>query len=134
MPQLDTATFFTQVFWTIFLFLSFYVLALRYVLPNISQSLKTRKKKMESGSEGLTNFQEEELKVAKNYDQILARSLNESRELISQAVQSSSDWMEATTRKTNESELLNVNQQYIKTIGEISGQKYLIQNCIHKNS
>lgn len=134
MPQLDTATFFTQVFWTIFLFLSFYVLALRYVLPNISQSLKTRKKKMESGSEGLTNFQEEELKVAKNYDQILARSLNESRELISQAVQSSSDWMEATTRKTNESDLLNVNQQYIKTIGEISGQKYLIQNCIHKNS
>ena len=132
MPQLDTAALFTQVFWVIFLFLGFYLMALKHVIPNISESLKTRKKKIESSSEGLTNFQEEEAMVTKHYDEILAKSLNESRELLTKTVQSSSDWLDATTRKTNESMLLDMNKEYIKTIGEISGQKYLIKNCIQK--
>lgn len=133
MPQLDTATFFTQVFWVIFLFLGFYLMALKYVIPNISQSLKTRKKKIESGSQGVANFQEEETRVSRNYDEVLAKSLNESRELLTKTVQSSSEWLENTTRQTNESMLLDVNKEYIKTIGEISGQKYLIKNCIQKD-
>lgn len=134
MPQLDTATFFTQTFWIIFLFLTFYVMALKYVIPNISQSLKARKKKIDSSSEGVSHFQEEEIKVADDYDQVVAQALNESRELMSQTIHSSSNWLQETSRKTNEGDLLAANQEYIKTIGEMSGQKFLIQNCIHRQN
>lgn len=44
MPQFDKITFFNQIFWLLFSFLSFYFLFLRLFLPKISTVLKIRTK------------------------------------------------------------------------------------------
>lgn len=46
MPQFDTMTFFNQVFWLIFIVFSFYVVIVRYMLPILAFSLKSRSKNL----------------------------------------------------------------------------------------
>nr|YP_009327131.1 ATPase subunit 8 [Pleurocladia lacustris]ANS57842.1 ATPase subunit 8 [Pleurocladia lacustris]ANS57884.1 ATPase subunit 8 [Pleurocladia lacustris] len=44
MPQFDTMTFFNQVFWLISIIFTFYVIIVRYMLPSLAFSLKSRSK------------------------------------------------------------------------------------------
>lgn len=46
MPQFDTITFFNQVFWLITIVFSFYIIVVRYVLPVLAFSLKSRSKNL----------------------------------------------------------------------------------------
>lgn len=132
MPQLDKITFLSQVFWLIVGFISFYLITLRFILPTIAEILKVRQKKIEYNSTQLTSFKEEESFVTEQYETVLRNSLVESQKLLTEAVQSSLLWLETSMKKTNESTLLDMNKEYIKAVGEISGQKYLVQSCIHE--
>ena len=44
MPQLDTATLFSQYLWMLILFTLFYSVINKIILPQISKLLKVRKK------------------------------------------------------------------------------------------
>jgi hypothetical protein len=44
MPQFDSITFFNQIFWFLIVFLSFYFIVLKNLLPVLATTLKTRKK------------------------------------------------------------------------------------------
>nr|WBP70283.1 ATPase subunit 8 [Scytosiphon lomentaria]BAI67906.1 ATP synthase F0 subunit 8 [Scytosiphon lomentaria] len=46
MPQFDTMSFFNQVFWLISIIFFFYVIVVRYVLPVLAFSLKSRYKNL----------------------------------------------------------------------------------------
>lgn len=46
MPQFDIMTFFNQVFWLIIILLNFYVIILRFMLPSLAFSLKSRYKNL----------------------------------------------------------------------------------------
>jgi len=46
MPQFDTMTFFNQVFWLIIILFSFYIVVVRYMLPILAFSLKSRSKNL----------------------------------------------------------------------------------------
>nr|YP_009073539.1 ATP synthase F0 subunit 8 [Scytosiphon lomentaria]AIQ78543.1 ATP synthase F0 subunit 8 [Scytosiphon lomentaria] len=46
MPQFDTMTFFNQVFWLISIIFFFYVIVVRYMLPVLAFSLKSRYKNL----------------------------------------------------------------------------------------
>ena len=50
MPQLDIYVAFSQVFWFTLLFLVFYVLIVRDILPVLARSIKLRKKKVGNNS------------------------------------------------------------------------------------
>lgn len=46
MPQFDTMTFFNQVFWLITILFAFYIFTVRYTLPVLAFSLKSRSKNL----------------------------------------------------------------------------------------
>nr|QWK44933.1 ATPase subunit 8 [Pseudochorda nagaii] len=46
MPQFDTMTFFNQVFWLILIVFNFYVVVVRFMLPSLAFSLKSRSKNL----------------------------------------------------------------------------------------
>jgi hypothetical protein len=48
MPQFDKLTFFNQVFWVIFIFFGFYIVLLKFFLPQLSSVLKIRQKKLKT--------------------------------------------------------------------------------------
>nr|YP_011007963.1 ATPase subunit 8 [Chorda asiatica]QWK44435.1 ATPase subunit 8 [Chorda asiatica]WBP69794.1 ATPase subunit 8 [Chorda asiatica] len=46
MPQFDTLTFFNQVFWLILIVFNSYVIVVRFLLPSLAFSLKSRNKNL----------------------------------------------------------------------------------------
>merc|ERR1711871_1204176 len=64
MPQLDTLTFFTQIFWVFVMFSVFYAICLKHILPGISRILKIRKKKLEFNKNAMDSFVDEERQTA----------------------------------------------------------------------
>lgn len=55
MPQFDTLSFFSQLFWVFSIFLVLYIILVNYVLPSLAITLKVRKKLTSADSEGDTN-------------------------------------------------------------------------------
>ena len=54
MPQLDTVTFLSQLFWLVIIFGAFYLIVLTEILPSFSRVLKSRLKKLKSN--GISNL------------------------------------------------------------------------------
>merc|ERR1712113_843847 len=66
MPQMDSITFFNQLFWAALIFFLFYSLSVSYILPTIARILKTRTKKLilaKSSSDYLSEKSELESKI-----------------------------------------------------------------------
>lgn len=76
MPQFDKVTFFNQIFWFLLLFLTFYFVILKSLLPVLAASLKTRKKVANLFLLGSANPQEGSFKkfLYKNFQKLLKTS------------------------------------------------------------
>ena len=128
MPQLDIYVAFSQVFWFTLLFLVFYVLIVRDILPVLARSIKLRKKKV--GNDSGSSLDEETNTVLAQTATTLEGSLSDSRTLLSNVSSASSDWLASSVKNVNEGTLLDLNKSYIKTIGELKGRSFLIEETI----
>ncbi|MCA9460293.1 MAG: hypothetical protein KC550_07130 [Nanoarchaeota archaeon] len=133
MPQLDHITFASQMIWLIIIFFSFYIVTLYFILPTISQILKVRTKKLDSGNNQLTTFQEEESFVKKQYDSLLVDSVVQTKSLLFKTMDQSIGWMKDSTKHINETMLLNMNKKYVEIVGDLKGKMYIISHCINKS-
>lgn len=57
MPQLDHFSFFSQVFWVLFFFTTFYFLNLRQTLPAVASILKVRRRVLQKSQDAFENMQ-----------------------------------------------------------------------------
>lgn len=128
MPQLDTYMYFSQVFWLIIMFTTFYILVLNNILPNIARVLKLRNKQI-NASEGSLVSKEHE-KVMETTSNILEYSLQDSTKFLNNVRNASSTWLEGSLKETNEKTLVELNKNYLKSIGELKGQSLLINEII----
>ena len=53
MPQLDTVTFLSQLFWLVIVFGGFYLIVLTHILPAFSRVLKSRLKKLKANANAM---------------------------------------------------------------------------------
>ena len=60
MPQLDTVTYLSQLFWVLILFGGFYIIVLSDILPSLSTILKARKKKLDQNGDAIETLASEE--------------------------------------------------------------------------
>lgn len=128
MPQLDTYMYFSQVFWLLVIFTIFYILILNNILPNISRVLKLRRKQISVGDNSVIN---EEYKTVMNTTSgVIEVSLKDSTSFLSNTRDSSSIWLKTSLKEANEKTLLELNKTYLKSIGELKGQSFLINNII----
>ena len=128
MPQLDIYVAFSQVFWFSLLFLIFYILIVRDILPVLARSIKLRKKKV--GNNSSSSLDDETNTILAQTATTLEGSLNDSRTLLSNVSSASSNWLESSVKNVNEGTLLELNKSYIKTIGELKGRNFLIEETI----
>lgn len=128
MPQLDLYIAFSQVFWFTILFLVFYVFVVRDILPAIARSLKLREKKVGTGS--VSSLDDEGIEVVDQTASTLEGSLKDSRILLAHISSTSSAWLETSLNDVNTKTLLDLNKNYIKTIGELKGRSFLIEQTI----
>jgi hypothetical protein len=128
MPQLDLYIAISQVFWFTIFFLGFYVLIIRDILPAIARSLKLRQKKVGTGS--VSSLDDEGTEIVGQTALTLETSLNNSRTLLGNIGSTSTDWLETSLKDVNNKTLLDLNKNYIKTIGELKGRSFLIEQTI----
>lgn len=129
MPQLDKVTFFSQYFWLLIFFLTFYFFVLKIVLPTVVTIFKLRKKKLEAMSHDIENLKKEESSILSNYDSVLIDSFTSSREIFNSAVVRSNKWIDESARNINKTSLLDVNKKYLNAINDIN-KEYLAFNKI----
>lgn len=130
MPQLDIYMYFSQVFWLLVIFTTFYILVLNNILPIISRVLKLRRKR--TSSEGSSILSEEHKAVMTTISYVLETSLKDSTTFISNVRTSSLSWLEVSLEEANEKTLLGLNKNYLRNIGELKGQSLIITDLIKK--
>jgi F0F1-type ATP synthase membrane subunit b/b' len=129
MPQLDVYIGMSQVFWFTIFFLIFYVLIVRDILPVLARSIKLRQKKV-GNTASSSSLDDETNAIIAQTATTLEGSLNDSRTLLSNVSSTSSEWLELSVKNVNENTLLELNKTYIKTIGELKGRSFLIEQAI----
>jgi hypothetical protein len=130
MPQLDLYVALSQVFWFTIVFIVFYVFIVRDILPELARSIKLRKKKVGTDNSSSTSLDDESLAVSTQTAITLENSLKESRTLLVNVSTSTSDWLNSSLKEVNETTLIDLNKNYIKTIGELKGRSYLLEQAI----
>ena len=130
MPQMDLYIGASQVFWFTVIFLFFYILIVKNILPVLARSIKLRKKKVDNTS--VSTLDNEGAEVVSKTASILEGSLRESQLLLSNVSVSSSNWLDNSVKEVNEKTLLDLNKNYIKVIGELKGRSFLIEEVIRQ--
>lgn len=120
----------SQVFWFTVIFLFFYILIVKNILPVLARSIKLRKKKVDNTS--VSTLDNEGAEVVSKTASILEGSLRESQSLLSNVSVSSSNWLDSSVKEVNEKTLLDLNKNYIKVIGELKGRSFLIEEVIRQ--
>jgi F0F1-type ATP synthase membrane subunit b/b' len=120
----------SQVFWFTVIFLFFYILIVKNILPVLARSIKLRKKKVDNTS--VSTLDNEGDEVVSKTASILEGSLRESQSLLSNVSVSSSNWLDSSVKEVNEKTLLDLNKNYIKVIGELKGRSFLIEEVIRQ--
>jgi F0F1-type ATP synthase membrane subunit b/b' len=100
MPQLDLYIAMSQVFWFTLLFIVFYLLVVRDILPALARSIKLRKKKVSTAS--ASSLDDESASVVDQTAATLEVSLNDSRTLLAKVSAESSQWLESSLKEANE--------------------------------
>ena len=120
MPQLDKVTFLSQFFWLCFFYLGFYIVILKYFLPQMTRILKYRKKKMSQSHQGVTSMQQENDNVRTSCESLLENSLKSGKHIFKKNLQCTESWLSDVVKSTNEASLQKTNYAYLYSLGEKS--------------
>jgi hypothetical protein len=129
MPQLDTFTYLSQLFWVFVLFSGFYVLVLSDILPSFSQILKTRKKKLDQNGDNIENLFKEESEAYSQYEDNVVLSLEESREMLAKKKSKSGLWLDDQVTLLNSSTSTSMNgflNKYLSSVFSRQSQLQLV--------
>merc|ERR1712178_16356 len=105
MPQLDLYIAMSQVFWFTLVFIVFYVFMVRDILPELARSIKLRKKKVGNNTNEPSSLEAE----------------------VNVVTAQTASTLEGSLKNVNETALVDLNKSYIKTIGELKGRSYLLE-------
>ncbi len=128
MPQLDKVTFLSQFFWLCLSFITFYFLILKNFLPKMSRILKFRRKKIQ---EGLTFLTSENNAVLKQYDSLIAQSLNRSKNFFNVNIDHTLVWVQSLIYDLNWRSFAHENSDYLQSLGQASLFEYIALNPIN---
>jgi F-type H+-transporting ATPase subunit b len=85
MPQLNPEFWISQIFWLIITFGILYVALSKLILPKISANLELRKSQISDNIEAADRQREESELKLKEYEEVIAKSKNEAKNIFNQA-------------------------------------------------
>ena len=119
MPQFDKITFFTQIFWLTIIFFGFYFIMLQIFLPKIAAVLKTRKKKLSIGVDGVSILNKEQFFVLSFRNNFVQNFVYTSKNSLITAVSASVFWLLNSVLEINISNLSDAQSSYLTITGDI---------------
>lgn len=85
MPQFDLSTAPSQIFWLVVIFVLFYLVLWRLVLPRMSQVMETRQRKIDDDLARAERLRNEAAAVLADYEKTLAQARAEAGRLMKEA-------------------------------------------------
>ena len=133
MPQLDTVTFLSQIFWLVIVFGFFYLIVLTHILPAITRILKVRKKKLKYNKNAIYNLGDEKGETLIGYDKFLSQGLEVSWNSLVNSLSVGDAWVfSSLTGLNKEGSMLSSNTSYLNAFGNIIGSKHVISTLYSK--
>ena len=102
MPQLEVSTYFTQIFWLITTFISFWFIMAKLIVPKIAEMVELRKRKCSDYILKAEEINKKALLVLQQYEQTLAVAKANAAEQINQNEQELKSFIEAKENEINE--------------------------------
>jgi hypothetical protein len=93
MPQLDTVTFFNQLFWFTLVFFGFYFFVLGTIIPKLTLVLKARAKKLQQDMSSSAALKAEAASVVGSYDKEFIALSGSLVSGINASLESRSQWL-----------------------------------------
>jgi hypothetical protein len=93
MPQLDTVTFFNQLFWFTIVFFGFYFFVLGTIIPKLTLVLKARAKKLQQDMSSSAALKAEATSIIESYDKEFIALSGSLMGGINTSLESRSQWL-----------------------------------------
>ena len=121
MPQLNTQFWISQIFWLILTFGALFVVLSKFILPNISKNIESRKLEiLENIETAEKQRKESEIKI-KEYDKIILNSKNEAKNHYNEIRKKALDEI-AKKQKTLENQINSEIKNAEKEINELKSK------------
>lgn len=130
MPQIDSVTFLSQLFWLLVTFMGFYSLVLSGVLPRLARILKVRSKKVlldDNNSGGSSNETNE---VLASYDALILNRSRQSRLLIQKTDETSKEWITSDLNRIFSKDLLPGTNACFRARANLLAKKNVLFNLM----
>ena len=127
MPQLDTVTFLSQLFWLVIIFGAFYLIVLTDILPSFSRVLKSRLKKLKSNENAMYSLGDEKGETSSLYDGSLSTGIDGSRSNLLEGLNTGSNLMKDSGNSTEKNFIGSALKTYSNTAGKMLGQRKVNQ-------
>ena len=82
LPQMDIATFPSQLFWLVITFSLLYLFMWKFVIPRLGATIEERRDKISNDINDADNLNTEATDILKKYDEQMASASQESNEII----------------------------------------------------
>ena len=132
MPQLDTGTYASQLFWLLVTFVTLYYILSKLILPRITEVLENRQAHIDHDLERATTVQEEAQGVRQTYESELTQARNKAQQEITAmkeraaqdtaAQQQKVDAKLATDLAAAERRIAEASQDAMTNVAEIAAQ------------
>ena len=87
MPQFDTSTFASQIFWLTVAFITLYLVMWRVVAPKIADVLDARRRRIEMNLEKAEALKKDAATALAAYEKALTAARNDARAIVAEAAQ-----------------------------------------------
>ena len=85
MPQFDTSTFASQIFWLAVTFIALYLVMWRVVAPRIAEVLESRRRRIEVNLEKAEALKKDAAAALAAYEKALTAARNDARAIVAEA-------------------------------------------------
>ena len=130
MPQLEIATYPSQIFWLVVSFLILYLIMSRIIIPKISSVIKSRESEIKNNIH-ISEQMYKDTEITNNeYEETKKKIENEAREIINHLKQTTNKKINHSTEllkkrleqklEKNEQEIINKKKKVLKEIKKIS--------------
>jgi hypothetical protein len=126
MPQLDGATFLSQVFWLTVIFVSYYRVSVNFLLPSRATWLKARSKKVSLAKGRVSGYDGERQAATSRYDVALTTSSRWVSTNVLGGVSAGEAWRAGEVRGADEGQLVSANREYLGALSACTAQGLLV--------
>jgi len=85
MPQFDTSTFASQIFWLAIVFGALFFFLRKYAIPRMETVLEARAQRIQGDLDRAAKLQQDAIKAAETHEAALAQARDEAREIVREA-------------------------------------------------